>query len=111
MQLEDWREWFEDVGVNVAGMTYDSVDVLSAFHAEAGLGYPLLRDEDVKHVNAFGIRNEEYEPGHGGYGIPHPGIFWISSDGKVLAKFAVPGYRTRPPMEEVLKAVTPADGG
>ena len=33
--------------------------------------------------------------------MPHPGIVWIGADGTVRAKWAVPGYRERPPFEAV----------
>ncbi len=105
MQLEEWRDEFAAIGVNVAGMTYDSQEVLAGFHAEEQLGYPLLRDVDAQHVNALGIRNEDYEEGHQAYGIPHPGILFIGADGVVKAKYAVPGYRRRPPFEALLEHV------
>ena len=47
------------------------------------------------------VRNEDYQPGEGGYGIPHPGILFIGADGVVELKFAVPGYRKRPPFEAI----------
>lgn len=86
-------------------MTYDSVEILAAFHGEKNLGYPLLHDEQAKHVLGFEVLNEAYGPGHGAYGIPHPGILLLDGNGVITAKFAVPGYRQRPPMSEVLKAV------
>jgi len=94
------------MGVNVAAMTYDDREILADFHASQGLNYPLLQDEDVRHVNAYGIRNEDYAPGDSGYGIPYPGILYIGADGTVLLKFAVPGYRQRPPFEELLSAIS-----
>ena len=109
VQLADWQEKFAAIGVNVAGMTYDDVSVLADFHDRHDLGYPLLQDVDVKHVNAYGIRNQRYEPGDGGYGIPEPGILFISPDGVILLKFAVPGYRQRPPLAEVLAAIEGLD--
>ena len=90
------------MGINVAGMTYDSLDKLAKFHGKEELGYPLLRDEAAKHVNAWGVRNEDYEEGHRAYGIPHPGILFIAPSGEVLAKFAVRGYKKRPMFEELL---------
>jgi hypothetical protein len=44
--------------------------------------------------------NEDYAKGHRAYGIPHPGILLIGKDSKILAKFALPGYRARPPFED-----------
>ena len=111
VQLEEWREQFEAAGVKVAGMTYDSVELLAAFHGEQSLGYPLLHDEEAEHVLGFDVLNEAYAPDHSIYGIPHPGIFLIDADGVIAAKFAVPGYRQRPPIEDVLKAVQAVAGG
>lgn len=87
------------MGVKVAAMTYDSREILSGFHSEEALAFPLLQDIDAIHINALGIRNEEYPLGHNNYGIPHPGILFIGSDGSIKAKYAVPGYRRRPPFD------------
>ena len=86
-------------------MTYDSQEILAEFHGTQNLGYPLLRDIDAAHVNALGIRNPDYEKGHRAYGIPLPGILFIGPEGKVRAKYAVPGYRKRPPFESLLEQV------
>ena len=103
VQLENWRERFEGVGVQIAAMTYDSLEILKGFHDSQGLGFPLLSDVDARHVNALGIPDENM-----GRGIPLPGIFWLAPDGRINAKFAVPGYRTRPPLKEVWDAVSTA---
>ncbi len=85
-------------------MSYDSLEILEVFHSANSLPYPLLRDVDAAHVKAFGVLNEGYEPGHGAYGIPHPGVFLLDADGVIRDKFAVPGYRQRPPFEAMLAA-------
>lgn len=110
VQLASWKEKFAELDVNVAGMTYDDQSVLATFHADNALGYPLLQDVDVKHVNAYGVRNMGYEPGDGGYGIPEPGILYIGPDGTIRAKFAVPGYRSRPPFEAIYQVVEETAG-
>jgi peroxiredoxin len=92
-------------------MTYDDREILAAFHAARSLNYPLLQDEEVRHVTAYGILNEDYQPGDGGYGIPHPGILYIGADGIILEKFAVPGYRQRPPFEEIVQSITGIQSG
>jgi peroxiredoxin len=87
-------------------MTYDDGAILAEFHQSQNLGYPLLHDEGARHVGAFDILNEDYEPGDRAYGIPYPGVIYISAGGVVELKFAVPGYRSRPPMETVHEAVS-----
>ena len=110
VQLAEWQEKFAEIGVNLAGMTYDSRDILKAFHDGQGLEYPLLQDVDAQHVIAYGVLNEDYQPGDRGYGIPHPGILFIQPDGTVALKFAVPGYRGRPPLAEVYEAILALEG-
>ncbi len=87
-------------------MTYADVAKLKAFHDAENLGYPLLQDENAKHVNALGIRNEGYEEGHNMYGIPHPGVMFVDNNGIIRAKYAIPGYRSRPPFEELLAHIS-----
>lgn len=48
-------------------------------HDAQGLGYPLLRDVDGKHVDAFGVPDENL-----GGGIPLPGVLWLAPDGRIL---------------------------
>ena len=110
MQLAQWQDEFEAAGIKVAGMTYDSQEILAGFVANENLNYPLLRDEEAQHVNAYGIRNVEYGPDHRFYGIPYPGIVLISPEGTVLGKYAEPGYRERPAFEEVLASAKAAVG-
>lgn len=111
VQLAEWQEKFEQLGVRVAAMTYDDRAILAAFHAEHSLRYPLLQDEGLKHVDAYGIRNEAYSEGHSGYGIPHPGVLFVNPQGVVLAKFAESGYRERPPMEDIYAALAASIAG
>ena len=87
-------------------MTYDDQAILSEFQADKKLGYPLLQDVDAAHVKAYGVLNTDYEPGHMAYGIPNPGILYIKADGTLGAKFAVPGYRERPPFEDVFRIIS-----
>ena len=104
MQLTEIGDQFEALGINVVAMTYDSVDMLKSVEEDQGIEYTLLRDEGIKHVNALGILNEDYEPDSRAYGVPHPGIFLISPDGIIRAKFAEEGYRLRPDFANVVAA-------
>lgn len=93
------------MGVEMAAMSYDDVEPIADFAADRDIGYPLLSDKGAKHVNALGIRNEQYEEGHGVYGIPHPGVFYVDASGVIALKRAVPGYRDRPSLDELHGAV------
>ena len=105
MQLTDIAERFEVMGVSVVAMTYDSIEILQEVSEDEGIRFTLLRDEDITHVNRLGILNDtDYEPGQRAYGVPYPGIFLISSDGIIRAKFAEESYRDRPDFSDILAA-------
>ncbi|PCJ28193.1 MAG: hypothetical protein COA96_01410 [SAR86 cluster bacterium] len=104
MQLTEISDQFEAMGINVATITYDSVETLKTVEEDLGVEFPMLHDEDVSIINAFGVRNLDYESDHRFYGIPYPGIFLISPDGVIKFKFAEESYRVRPSFDEVLEA-------
>lgn len=104
MQLLEISDQIEAMGINVAALTYDSVELLKTVQEDQDVQFPLLHDDKVTHVNAFGIRNLDYESGHRIYGIPYPGILLIDANGVIQAKFAEERYQDRPPFEDVLEA-------
>tara|TARA_B100000959_G_scaffold284569_1_gene356622 strand:- start:26791 stop:27117 length:327 start_codon:yes stop_codon:yes gene_type:complete len=106
VQLIEISDQFEAMGINVATMTYDSVEMLKTVEEDQGIEFTLLHDEGITHVNALGILNEDYEPDSRAYGVPHPGIFLISPDGVIRYKFAEEGYRIRPDFDNVLQAAS-----
>ncbi|MBC52922.1 MAG: hypothetical protein CMQ34_03710 [Gammaproteobacteria bacterium] len=101
-QLVEVAPQFEVMGFNVATMTYDSLETLNNAAIDYSTDFPLLRDEDTQHFSALGIVNDQYEPGERAYGIPYPGIFLLSPDGTIEAKFAEVDYRERPDFSLVL---------
>ena len=92
--------------MNVAAMTYDSVEVLKKFAKEKDITYPLLHDEKARHVIAYNILNKSYKPGDPGYGVPHPGVLFVTEDGIVALKLALPGFRNRPSFEAIYGEVS-----
>ncbi len=94
----------EALGFNIASMTYDSVETLKLAEEDFGVGFTMLHDEAIKHVNAYGIRNPDPEPDSFAYGIPQPGIMLVSPDGTILKKFAEESFRDRPDLTYILEA-------
>ena len=105
MKLNDLNEQFQEIGIAVAGMTYDTPEVIKAFDAKWEVDFPVLKDVDRQHVDAWGIRNLEYGPGTFGYGIPYPGVVLLSPKGEILGKWAKEGYRSRADWSQVLTEV------
>ena len=111
MKLNDLKAEFDAIGVGIVGMTYDTPEIIKAFDEKWDINYPVLKDVERAHVEAWGVRNESYGPGTFAYGIPHPGVVLISPEGKILAKWAEEGYRTRADWSSVLEQVTAVIGG
>ncbi|MBQ12782.1 MAG: hypothetical protein CMQ17_00030 [Gammaproteobacteria bacterium] len=104
MKLTDVSDQFKAMGINVATVTYDSVELLKEVQEDQDINFTLLHDEGVEHVNALGIRNLDYDPGDRAYGIPYPGIFLLDQNGVIRFKFAEEGFVRRPDFEDVLAA-------
>ena len=111
MKLNDLQTQFDAIGVAVAGMTYDTPEIIQAFDEKWDINFPVLKDVDRQHVEAWGIRNQEYGPDTFAYGVPYPGVVLLSPEGEILAKWAEEGYRSRADWSEVLEAVTAIVGG
>ena len=111
MKLGDWQDAFRGLGLAVATMSYDGVDVLAEFTADHDIDYPMLSDGPTDagpagaRAQALGILNEEYPPGHPAHGIAHPGILLIDTQGTIRGKWAEADYRERPRFEDVLADV------
>ena len=87
VQLERQRENFEQEGIHVAAVTFDSADVLRHFAERAGITYPLLSDPDSKAIRAFGLLNEAVPASHRFYGVAQACRLLIDEQGRVTAKF------------------------
>lgn len=106
MKLNDLQNDFNQIGIGIVGMTYDTPEIIEAFDSKWDINFPVLRDVERQHVDAWGVRNEAYGEGTFAYGVPHPGVVLISPEGKILAKWAEKGYRTRADWSQVLGEVT-----
>jgi len=89
-------------GLNVAAVSYDSVDILREFARRAGIRYPLLSDPESKVIRAFDILNPNIEKGTPRYGIPFPGIYVLDERGIVTAKYFDDDYRERSSAASIL---------
>jgi AhpC/TSA family/Disulphide bond corrector protein DsbC len=79
----------------VAALSYDSAAVLKDFAARKGVAYPLLSDPESKIIRAFGILNEQFQPGQVPFGVPYPGTYIIDERGIVRDKFFETDYTER----------------
>lgn len=99
---------FKALGVEVIGVSKDSVGSHEKFKAKHGLGFPLASDEAGSLVEAYGAWVEKSMYGKKYMGIDRS-TFLVGPDGrvaKVWRKVSVPGH-----VEEVLAAAEALAGG
>lgn len=93
----------EAAGVQVVGISYDSVEVLKRAATKLSVSFPLLSDQGSKTIDAYGVRNKEAS-GPRLEGIPHPVTFVLDQKGVIRAKLFHEGYRERHTSAELIKA-------
>ena len=94
-QLEEERSGYENQGLKVVGISYDSIDILKTFEQRVGIGYRMLSDSGSKIIGEYGILNTDVPPDNERYGIPHPGTFIIDANGVIVSKYFEQNFRER----------------
>jgi peroxiredoxin len=91
-------------GVALFAVSYDPVEVLSAFAGKHGITFPLLSDAGSHAMRGLGLVNDRVQEDHAVYGIaanprhlgvPYPGTFVLDSAGVVTEKRFFESYRER----------------
>ena len=96
---------FDAAGVKVFAISYDSLEVLSAFAKKYGITYPLISDEGSMIIREFGILNTLIDPSETEhYGLPYPGTYLVDTDGRVTARFFNREYQVRETAATLLKS-------
>lgn len=84
----------DEAGVQVVGISYDSVEILKRFSDRNKITFPVLSDTGSKTIEAYGLLFQR--------GLPHPGTVLIDQKGIIRAKLFEDGYRKRHKPEELL---------
>jgi len=95
IELKESSAKLTKLGFGVAALSYDNTEILAQFSHQHKLPFPLLSDQNIATINAYKIRNMQYEQGDSNYGIPYPGIVIIDNQGKVVDKYFYQGYKQR----------------
>jgi peroxiredoxin len=108
-----------DKGLGLAGISYDSTEILAAFSKQRGITFPLLSDPGSATIKTYGILNTVAEEALGPngrdpavvadtkvyatvagvsdrlHGVPFPGTFIVDRQGRVKARFFEDFFRER----------------
>ena len=95
MELQGRLPELSAAGIRPLAVSYDPPDALAAFAAGHGIEYPLLSDRGSRVIRRYGLLNPEIAPGEEHYGIPVPGSYLVTRDGRVARKFFHSSHRVR----------------
>jgi peroxiredoxin len=75
------------------------------------LNFPILADRDHRIIDAYGIRNPEFNgkefEGQSFEGVPHPYVYVIDKDGRIAWVKVEKTVKERPTHEEIRAAFAP----
>jgi hypothetical protein len=81
-------------------LSYDSPETLRAFAERQGITYTLMSDPGSETIDAWGLRNQQAEGR--AEGVPHPGMFVIDTDGRIVERAFEAAYQERSTAASVL---------
>ena len=96
--------------VKLYAISVDPPDVSKDFankiasDSKGEVNFPILSDPDHKIIDTYGLRDPAYE-GQKVYGIPHPAVYVIDKQGKVVWAKIESDYKQRPTNEEIRAAL------
>lgn len=108
IQLQAAKERFEKQGIKLAGISYDSVEILKYFSDRRKIEFPLLSDPDSKIIRMYQVLNAEAIGPNAG--MARPGYFFIDTEGMIREKFFEAKYRERLTGNNVLAKLFPELG-
>ena len=108
IQLQAAKERFEKQGIKLAGISYDSVDILNFFSDRRKIDFPLLSDPDSTIIRKYQVLNAEAIGPNAG--MARPGYFYIDPEGLIREKFFEAKYRERLTGNTVLSKLFPELG-
>jgi peroxiredoxin len=101
----------EKRGYRVAGLSYDSPQILETFTAKRHLTYTLLSDPKSAIIDRYNLRDPQYPPGSRAYGVPRPIILVLDPQGVIKAKLFEESFKNRPPVSSVISRLDELGGG
>ena len=111
VELKDAVADLDAMGMKLSVVTYDSVKELSQFAVRNDIAYQLVSDTDSTTIKAASLLNEAAEEGTRFYGIPHPAVIVLASDGEVRNVHVDTDYKVRPTNADVIAMAADVNGG
>ncbi len=88
VQLQKDGKQIKAGGLQLVGVSYDSVKKLSKFASEGMITFPLLADKGSQTIDAYQVRNKSTKAGSSADGMAIPTTFVIDKQGVIRAVLA-----------------------
>jgi hypothetical protein len=105
VQLQNAKAKFEQQGIRLAAISYDSQAILIDFSKRHNIEFPLLADPDSKVIRSFDILNKEANGMN--KGMARPGFFYIDDRGIIREKYFEAKYTNRFTANNVIAKLFP----
>ena len=105
MDLSTANAAIERRGYRMAGISYDTPEILSTFIERRKIAYTLLSDPKSEIIDRYELRDPQYRPGSRAYGVPRPIILIVDRTGTIKAKLYEETYQKRPPAMLVVETL------
>jgi len=105
MDLNTGVAEMEKRGYKLAGISFDSPQILKTFIERRKITYTLLSDPKSEIIDRYKLRDPQYPPGNFAYGVPRPIIFILDRNGVIKAKLYEDTYTKRPPAALVIETL------
>jgi hypothetical protein len=93
VQLQNAKAKFDQQGLKLAAISYDSQAILADFAKRHKIEFPLLADPDSKVIRSFNVLNPEAKGMNKGMALP--GFFYIDDSGVIREKYFEAKYTNR----------------
>ena len=94
MELSSDVKKLKALGVNLIGVTYDSLDITKDFAQKSKLDFPLLADPEIKMISSFGVMEKPRKKGSNS----RPAAFLFNEKGILIARY-LDAVTVRSPLE------------
>lgn len=93
IQLQQAKKRFQQKGIGLVGISYDSQAILKYFSSRRGITFPLLADPNSKIIRRFGLLNPRGPEFRMTKGMAIPGFVWVGPKGRIKGTFFGNGDR------------------
>jgi hypothetical protein len=105
VQLQNTKQRFEEQGLKLAAISYDTPAILKDFAQRHKIEFPLLADPNSEIIRSFHVLNSEAKGMT--KGMAYPGFFYVDASGVIREEYFTPKYTDRLTANNVIAKLFP----